>query len=142
MKSLSRVQLLPTPWTIAYQDPPSMGFSRQEYWSGVPLPSTRLQRVRHDSMSTVHDMACPECFHIFNEFNLKEKPYELSTTTNQILRMRNLNHCECMLLSQYCRVISINQDTKRPMPTLCNTMLLCLFLLLTLNRNLHRRITG
>ena len=87
-------------------------------------------------------MACPECFHIFNEFNLKEKPYELSTTTNQILRMRNLNHCECMLLSQYCRVISINQDTKRPMPTLCNTMLLCLFLLLTLNRNLHRRITG
>ena len=35
-KSLSRVQLLATPWTIAYQAPPSMGFSRQEYWSGVP----------------------------------------------------------------------------------------------------------
>ena len=30
---------LPTPWTAAYQAPPSMGFSRQEYWSGVPLPS-------------------------------------------------------------------------------------------------------
>ena len=39
MKSLSRVQLLATPWTAAYQAPPSMGFSRQEYWSGVPLPS-------------------------------------------------------------------------------------------------------
>ena len=38
-KSLSRVRLLATPWTIAYQAPPSMGFSRQEYWSGVPLPS-------------------------------------------------------------------------------------------------------
>ena len=38
-KSLSRVQLLATPWTAAYQVPPSMGFSRQEYWSGVPLPS-------------------------------------------------------------------------------------------------------
>ena len=38
-KSLSRVQLLATPWTTAYQAPPSMGFSRQEYWSGVPLPS-------------------------------------------------------------------------------------------------------
>ena len=38
-KSLSRVQLLATPWTAAYQAPPSMGFSRQEYWSGVPLPS-------------------------------------------------------------------------------------------------------
>ena len=37
-KSLSRVQLLATPWTAAYQAPPSMGFSRQEYWSGVPLP--------------------------------------------------------------------------------------------------------
>ena len=38
-KSLSRVWLLATPWTTAYQAPPSMGFSRQEYWSGVPLPS-------------------------------------------------------------------------------------------------------
>ena len=39
VKSLSRVRLLATPWTAAYQAPPSMGFSRQEYWSGVPLPS-------------------------------------------------------------------------------------------------------
>ena len=39
VKSLSRVQLLVTPWTAAYQAHPSMGFSRQEYWSGVPLPS-------------------------------------------------------------------------------------------------------
>ena len=37
VKSLSRVQLLATSWTAAYQAPPSMGFSRQEYWSGVPL---------------------------------------------------------------------------------------------------------
>ena len=39
VKSLSRVRLFATPWTAAYQVPPSMGFSRQEYWSGVPLPS-------------------------------------------------------------------------------------------------------
>ena len=39
VKSLSRVRLLVTPWTAAYQAPPSMGFSRQEYWSGVPLSS-------------------------------------------------------------------------------------------------------
>ena len=38
-KSLSHVRLLATPWTIAHQAPPSMGFSRQEYWSEVPLPS-------------------------------------------------------------------------------------------------------
>ena len=39
VKSQSLVQLLATPWTAAHQAPPSMGFSRQEYWSGVPLPS-------------------------------------------------------------------------------------------------------
>ena len=39
MKLLGRVQLFATPWTVAYQAPPSMGFSRQEYWSGVPFPS-------------------------------------------------------------------------------------------------------
>ena len=38
-KSLSRVRLFATPWTVAYQAPPSMGFSRWEYWSGVPFPS-------------------------------------------------------------------------------------------------------
>ena len=39
MKLLSRVQLLKTPWTLAWQTPLSMGFSRQEYWSGLPFPS-------------------------------------------------------------------------------------------------------
>ena len=42
-KSLSRIRLLATPWTAAYQAPPSMGFSRQEYWSRVPLPSPNLR---------------------------------------------------------------------------------------------------
>ena len=41
VKSLSCIPLLATPWTAAYQAPPSIGFSRQEYWSGVPLPSLR-----------------------------------------------------------------------------------------------------
>ena len=39
MKSLSCVGLFASPWTVAYQTPPSMGFSRQEYWSGLPFPS-------------------------------------------------------------------------------------------------------
>ena len=39
MKSLCRVRLFATPWTIAHQAPPSMGFSRQECWSGLPFPS-------------------------------------------------------------------------------------------------------
>ena len=39
VKSLSRVRLFATPWTVAHQASRSMGFSRQEYWSGVPFPS-------------------------------------------------------------------------------------------------------
>ena len=57
VKSLSHVRPSVTPWTAAYQVPPSMGFSRQEDWSGVPLPSPRELRVeagcppRHQSSS-------------------------------------------------------------------------------------------
>ena len=56
-KSLSRVRLLATTWAAAYQAPPSMGFSRQEYWSGVPLPSTwnnRLVANRKKSTSRLY----------------------------------------------------------------------------------------
>ena len=47
VKSLSRVWLFTTPWTAAHQAPPSMGFSRQEYWSGAPLPSPDMD-IGHD----------------------------------------------------------------------------------------------
>ena len=43
VKSLSRIQLFVTPQTAAHQAPPSMGFSRQKYWNGVPLPSPCLE---------------------------------------------------------------------------------------------------
>jgi len=49
VKSLSHAQLLATPWTAAYQAPPSVGFSRQEYWSGVPLPSPGSMICVHKS---------------------------------------------------------------------------------------------
>ena len=52
VKSLSRVRLLVTSWTTAYQAPPSMGFSRQEYWSGLPLPSPEL--IHTSSLMTHH----------------------------------------------------------------------------------------
>ena len=45
VKSLSRVRLLATPWTAAHQASPSMGFSRQEYWSGVPSNCLTLQQI-------------------------------------------------------------------------------------------------
>ena len=43
VKLLSRVRLFMTPWTVAHQTPPSIGFPRQEYWSGLPLPSPSIQ---------------------------------------------------------------------------------------------------
>ena len=58
VKLLSRVQLC-DPWTVAYQAPPSMGFSRQEYWSGLPLPSPSslldiLNFPHHTNMFSAH----------------------------------------------------------------------------------------
>ena len=53
VKLLSRVRLLATPWTAAYQAPLSMGFSRQEYWSGVPLPSPSTLGYCHSNSSQV-----------------------------------------------------------------------------------------
>ena len=52
VKSLSRVRLFATPWTVAHQAPPSMGFSRQEYWSGVPSPSP---------ITMLHPLKTPIC---------------------------------------------------------------------------------
>ena len=54
VKSLSRVQLLATPWTAAYQAPSSMGFSMQEYWSGVPLPSPSHVWLFANSWTAAH----------------------------------------------------------------------------------------
>ena len=51
-KCVSHVQLFVTPWTVAHQAPPSMGFSRQEYWSGVPLPSPTISQSLLQFMST------------------------------------------------------------------------------------------
>ena len=50
LSHFSRVRLLVTPWTAAYKAPPSMGFSRQEYWSGVPLPSPTWMLVLGNSL--------------------------------------------------------------------------------------------
>ena len=52
MKSLSRVRLLATPWTAAHQAPPSLGSSRQEYWSGLPFPP-----LRHESEKWVKSLS-------------------------------------------------------------------------------------
>ena len=57
VKSLSRVRRLATPWTAAYQAPPSMGFSRQEYWSRVPLPSPHIYTAAATAAKSLQ--SCP-----------------------------------------------------------------------------------
>ena len=61
MKSLSRVRLFVTPWTAAYQALPSMGFSRHEYWSGVPLLSPRTQPLGFLGVQWAHLLRCAVC---------------------------------------------------------------------------------
>ena len=58
VKSLSRVRLFATPWTVTYQAPPSMGFSRQEYWRGLPFPSPRDLPDRQTLRSFPHLGCC------------------------------------------------------------------------------------
>ena len=62
----SRVQLLETPWTAAYQAPPSMGFSRQECWSGVPL-SSLMDVVHLLFLNAVPTFGLQPCISLFSK---------------------------------------------------------------------------
>ena len=66
-KSLSRVRLFATPWTSAYQAPLSMGFSRQESWSGVPLPSPlqiAYPQTNSSYLASLFSFICSHCNHL------------------------------------------------------------------------------
>ena len=82
VKSLSRVRLFATPWTVAYQGPPSMGFSRQEYWSGLPYASYIC------SIRDFHQEVYLTGFSLFSRFYLdlknKTKTYDVYTIMGQI----------------------------------------------------------
>ena len=68
VKSLSRVRLFTTPWSAANQAPPSMGFSRQEYWSGVPLPSPAVLIGKSKDYIYIYIsmiFLLKKCFHFF-----------------------------------------------------------------------------
>ena len=79
VKSLSRVRLLVIPWTTAYQAPPSMGFSRQEYWNGLPAIIYSLKEyscsIPQPKVSVDHMRYCDWGFHfrLFFGANLKKK---------------------------------------------------------------------
>ena len=70
VKSLSRVRLFATLWTVAYQASPSMGFSRQEYWSGLPFPSPEDQWTKEKHLVSeiccMHAKLCQSCLTLYN----------------------------------------------------------------------------
>ena len=82
-KSLSHVRLFATPWTAAYQAPPSMGFSRQGYWSGLPLPSPNVswgQQKKKTTQRNLEDKTMQDLslvltthFHRFGYININHK---------------------------------------------------------------------
>ena len=83
VKSLSPVQLLATPWTAAHQAPQSMGFSRQEYWSGLPLPSPILYIVVYICQLQSPNLFLPSLFPGNHKFvfysNWEKRVSELTT---------------------------------------------------------------
>ena len=72
MKSLSRVQLLATSWTTAHQALPSMGYSRQEHWSGLPLPSNMLSRFVINFLKRSRCLNFMAAVYIFTDFRAQE----------------------------------------------------------------------
>ena len=69
----SHAQLFTTPWTAAYQAPPPMGFSRREYWSGLPLPSPKWQQSISNFIKSF--------LNIFDELSMLKKIYLHNTTS-------------------------------------------------------------
>ena len=97
VKSLCRVRLLPTPWTAAYQAPPSMGFPRQEYWSGVPFTVfVRKWKIR-----------APDC---------RNQMQELNCYIHGIVYLSNTVSLPC--LGSICMAISY--DSKMMIATLAS----------------------
>ena len=62
LSPFSRVRLCATPWTAAYQAPPSMGFSRQEYWRGLPLPSPVAEHLPPKPESACFTALCSHLY--------------------------------------------------------------------------------
>ena len=88
-KSLSRVRLLATPLIAAYQAPPSMGFSRQEYWSGVPLPSPVQSLSRVQLFATPWTIACrPSLSFTISWSLIKLMSIELMMPSNYLILCR------------------------------------------------------
>ena len=99
VKLLSRIRLLATPWTVAYQAPPSMGFSRQEYRSGVPLPSPNVfVGIIKLKKKFVNCLPRQRCNFTFPLAMYQSSSFPTFLSTLGIVSLLNLGHC-CHLSS-------------------------------------------
>ena len=104
MKSLSRVWLFATQWTVAHQAPPSMGFSRQEYWSGLPFPWNN-GLVQNWERINQGCMLLPCAFNIYAEYimwntRLVESQAAIKTARRNINNLRYADHTTLMAKSE------------------------------------------
>ena len=83
LSRFSRVQLSVTPWTAVYQAPLSIGFSRQEYWSGLPLPS--LQEMHTASRNGKRQML----YHLYVESKTHNKLVNITTKKSRLIDTKN-----------------------------------------------------
>ena len=113
VKSLSHVWLFATPWTAAFQAPPSMGFSRQEYWSGLPLPSSK-DRLVSAYILCIHDLV--NLFLIFSTFLEYAvyffKLWQMSKYFSNILIEKNLHISGSINLNLCSRINCIKNTLK------------------------------
>ena len=99
VKSLSRVQLCVTPWTATYQAPPSMGFSRQEYWSGVPLPSPICVNTYWQNINFYRNTRAIESDRVCQIF------FKTIESESQTLNLTSYLLIECLLFGQVGRFL-------------------------------------
>ena len=105
-KSLSRVWLLATPWTVAHQAPPSMGFSRQECWSGVPLPSP-TSRITYSIIST-HSKNLDSLLYLSS---YKTSSLFMNNAIWKVIKM-NKEFCKShsVVLAEVCKALKTNSS--------------------------------
>ena len=108
MKSLSCVRLFATPWTVTHQAPPSMGFSRQEYWSGWPFPPPGDLLNLLENPGLLH---CRQTLYRLSQqgspiLPLYPPPYPVSCGTSQVIRFLSASVSS-----------SVNQRQQRSLPS-------------------------
>ena len=126
-KSLGHVRLFATPWTAAYQDLPSMGFSRQEYWSGVPSPSptpfpkppifARTQQLGLGSVSSASVLFCLTRWDAHSSMVNVSSPFFFSSSSFSYIPQLNIQLLRVTRRSK--KSMAFDRQMEVQIPVLC-----------------------